>query len=229
MALDPRTIDLIKQFEGCRLTAYLDPVGVLTIGWGYTNNAGYGPGVTVGETWTQTQADTIFEDGVLVFRGQVLALLKRAAKANELGAMTSLAYNIGADVFSRSTCLKRFNAGDTEGAAEALTWFNKADGKVMRGLVRRREAERGLFLGEAHPETHDGPVDEHSASVDEPNRAKSKTLGAASVAAVAGGTGTAISAASGIAPVAQYMLIAIFGVIVLAALFIFRERLKKAF
>ena len=227
MALDPRTLDLIRQFEGCRLTAYLDPVGILTIGWGYTNNAGYGPGVTVGETWTQAQADAMFEEGVLLFRGQVLRLLKRAAKPNELGAMTSLAYNIGAYVFSRSTCLKRFNAGDTKGAAEALVWFNRADGKVMRGLVRRREAERGLFLGDVN--TSDGPVAEHSAAVDEPNRAKSKTLAASSIAAVAGGTGTAISAASGIDPVAQYVLIAVFGVIVLAALLIFRERLKKAF
>ncbi len=140
------TRDLIKRFEGLRLTAYHCSAGVVTIGYGYTNRAGFGPGVKLGDVWSEAQADAMLAAGLSRCADQVLALLTRAPTDNQFGAMVSLAYNIGISAFRKSTCLKRFNAGDIEGAAEALTWFNQADGKVLQGLVRRREAESDLFL-----------------------------------------------------------------------------------
>lgn len=138
--LNKATIDLIKRFEGCRLEAYQDIVGVWTIGYGHTKTAK--PGLT----WTQEHADTQLELEANQYAEEVADRLQVPYTPNELGAMTSLAYNIGLGAFTRSTCLDRFNGGDKEGAAEALTWFNKAGGKTVRGLVRRRAAEKELFL-----------------------------------------------------------------------------------
>ena len=88
----------------------------------------------------------MLRQGLERFAAQIRPLFKRAPTENQFGAMVSHAYNIGVGAFSRSTCLRRFNDGDAEGAAEALTWFNKAGGRVLRGLTRRRDAERELFL-----------------------------------------------------------------------------------
>lgn len=146
MKINQATIDLIKEFEGLRLKAYHDPVGILTIGYGYTNAAGYGDGVKLGDVWTKEKAEAMLVEGLEVFAAQIRPMFKRQPNENQFGAMLSLAYNIGAGAFGRSTCLKQFNAGNIARAADALTWFNKAGGKVLRGLDRRREAEKQLFL-----------------------------------------------------------------------------------
>lgn len=146
MNINQATVDLVKEFEGLRLKAYRDPVGVVTIGYGYTNRAGFGPGVDMGDVWTEDRAEEMLRKGLDVFADQIRPHFTREPNENQFGAMLSLTYNIGAGAFADSTCLRRFNEGDEEGAAEALTWFNKAGGKVLRGLVRRREAERQLFL-----------------------------------------------------------------------------------
>lgn len=182
MRINQATVDLVKEFEGLELHAYRDPVSVVTIGYGYTNNAGFGPGVEMGDVWTEEQAENMLWKGLEVFAAEITPLFKRKPTDNQFGAMLSLAYNIGTGAFARSTCLKRFNAGDDEGAAEALTWFNKAGGKVLRGLVRRREAERALFLT-------DSPVSINDGSAARPDKEKemtsSTTLGAGFVAFLA--------------------------------------------
>ena len=146
MRVNQATIDLVKRFEGLELEAYRDPVGVWTIGYGHSERAGYGPMPGPGMTITQAEAEALLAEGLERFAQRVGPLLKRKPTENQFGAMVSLAYNIGVGAFSKSTCLRRFNAGDIDGAADALTWFNKAGGKVLRGLVRRREEERDLFL-----------------------------------------------------------------------------------
>lgn len=148
MRITQKTIDLVKRFEGKELSAYIDPVGVLTIGYGYTNRAGFGPGVRTGDTWTEIQAEEMLREGLELFGNEIKPLFSRVPNDNQFGAFVSLAYNIGTTAFAKSTALRRFNAGDTAGAADAMTWFNKAGGKVLRGLVRRREAERQMFLDE---------------------------------------------------------------------------------
>lgn len=138
-------VALIKQFEGCRLAAYPDPAtggDPWTIGWGAT-----GAGIRPGVKWTQAQADDRLALDVGRFMSAVRSVLKRPAADNELGAMTSLAYNIGATAFKNSTLLRLFNSGDRIGAAKQFDVWRKANGKVMNGLVNRRAAERRVFEG----------------------------------------------------------------------------------
>ena len=135
---------LIKKWEGCRLTAYPDPAtggDPWTIGWGSTGK-GIGPGVQ----WTLEQADDRLSRDVGQFMGSVERMLRVKPEPNELGAMTSLAYNIWLGNFRSSTLLRKYNAGDKKGAAAEFLRWNRAAGKVMRGLTNRRADERGVFL-----------------------------------------------------------------------------------
>jgi lysozyme len=146
MGIGEKGVKLIKDFEGCKLTAYLCPAKVWTVGYGAT-----GQGIKQGTTWTQQQA----EDD-LKRRGNILALwldgqLKRPANQNQKDAMISLIYNIGQSAFKNSSVLRHFNDGKTQMASDAFLLWNKAtlNGKkeVLAGLQRRREAERNLFNG----------------------------------------------------------------------------------
>jgi lysozyme len=139
-------VALIKEFEGCHLDAYPDPGtggDPWTIGWGST-----GPGIRKGVKWTQAQADERLAQDVDRFLTGVFAAINKATvtpSPAELGAMTSLAYNIGLRAFEQSTLLRLYNAGNRAGAAAQFLRWNRAGGKVMRGLTRRREAEKALF------------------------------------------------------------------------------------
>lgn len=166
MKINKATVDLVKKFEGLKLKAYICPAGIVTIGYGYTNRAGFGPGVRMGDVWTEEMADEMLHEGLERFSRQMIPMFKRQPTENQFGAFVSLAYNIGIGAFSKSTALRRFNAGDIEGAAEALTWFNKAGGKVLRGLVRRREAEKALFLlGDVSPAAQPTPKREIGGNI----------------------------------------------------------------
>jgi len=146
MRINDATVSLVKEFEGKRLEAYPDPVGIWTIGYGHSEHAPFGPKPVKGMKISEAEAEDLLRKGLDHFGEGVRKLLTRPANENEFGAMVSLAYNIGLGAFAKSTCLRRFNAGDTAGAAEALQWFNKAGGKVLNGLVRRRGAEAELML-----------------------------------------------------------------------------------
>jgi GH24 family phage-related lysozyme (muramidase) len=138
-------IELIKRWEGCRLTAYQDSVGVWTIGYGLTSAAGLGP-VRKGMTITQQQADDYLVRALVSYEAAVTRVLARSPNENQFAAMVSLCYNIGPGAFAKSSIAKRFNVGDAAGAADAFRLWNKAGGKVLQGLVNRREDERKLFL-----------------------------------------------------------------------------------
>jgi lysozyme len=145
MNIDPRAIDLVKLFEGCELKAYRDPVGIITIGYGTTAAAGVGIDPQIGMVITQAEADMYLMRGLEKFAASIAPMINNPNPA-EFGAFLSLAYNIGPDAFKRSTCLRQFNAGNKQAAADAILMWNKSGGKVLPGLVRRREAERALFL-----------------------------------------------------------------------------------
>lgn len=135
---------LTRKWEGCKLQAYPDPATggkPWTIGWGST-----GPGIEKGTVWTQAQADARHKWDLENFMIGVKAAVKKPATAGQLGAMTSLAYNIGIGAFRGSTLLRLFNAGDAKGAADQFPRWNRANGKVMEGLTRRRNDERREFL-----------------------------------------------------------------------------------
>lgn len=134
---------MIKHWEGCRLTAYLDPADVPTIGYGDT-----GQRVRLGQTITQAEADArLLERVVREFEPGVLGAIKRSMTQYELDAMVSLAYNIGVGAFSSSTLVRKFNAGDRDGASAQFRVWRKAGGRVLLGLERRRVAEQALFDG----------------------------------------------------------------------------------
>ena len=145
-AANAATIELIKRWEGRRLHAYQDSAGVWTIGYGTTSMAGIGIQVTPGMTITDDQAEEFLNAALQKFADKIQGYFKREPTPNQFGAMLSLAYNIGTGAFANSTCLRRFNEGDFQGAAEALTWFNKCRGVTLQGLVNRRSDERQLFL-----------------------------------------------------------------------------------
>lgn len=148
---------LIRAFEGKRLTGYLDAVKIPTIGWGHTEMAGgmisYASGekttkVIVGGSISESEARRIHERDMLQFETGVFNLLKRSPRQAEYDAMVSLAFNVGIDAFGKSSILRKLNAGDAQGAGDAFLMWNKAGGKVLAGLTRRRNAERALFLGD---------------------------------------------------------------------------------
>ena len=139
-----RATALIKQFEGCRLAAYPDPGSggdPWTIGHGAT-----GPGIHKGVTWTQAQADARLAEDVAKFARCVNDAIGTAPTTDgQRAAMISLAYNIGLGALRESTLLKLHKAGEFIGAANQFSRWNRASGKVMAGLSRRREAEAAEY------------------------------------------------------------------------------------
>ena len=145
MKISRTGIELIKKWEGVRLKAYRCSAGVLTIGYGHTSAAG-APQVTEGMTISQQDADDILGRDLVKYEAAVQNTLTRSANQNQFDACVSLCFNIGPAAFAKSSVARRFNEGDAMGAADAFRFWNKAGGKVITGLVRRRDDERALFL-----------------------------------------------------------------------------------
>ena len=153
--VSPAGVALMHHFESCRLDAYPDPGSAdghpWTIGWGAT-----GPGISRGVKWTQAQADARFAQDLAKFEDGVTRLLTGAPTTQaQFDALVSLAYNIGLDEdadtiaegLGDSTLLRKHKAGDYEGAAKAFRSWRFNDGREMKGLVRRREAEAKHYRG----------------------------------------------------------------------------------
>jgi len=144
---------LVRSFEGCRLVAYddLDPDrvlrpgdrlrGTLTIGHGHT-----GPDVHIGQRITAEEAERLLAADLAEAERGVAALARPPLSDNAFAALVSLAFNIGLGSLGRSTLLRRLNAGDSLGAAAEFARWNKAGGRVLAGLTRRRAAEAALLL-----------------------------------------------------------------------------------
>ena len=217
------TIALIKSFEGCRLTAYKDIAGVWTIGYGLTTGALPGVSVSQGMVITQMQAEEYLTQTLEIFGNKILPMMTRKPTPNQFGAMLSLAYNAGTGGFRKSTVLRKFNADNLSDAAAAFAMWNKAGGKIVRGLVRRRAAESALFLADSNDQVYADAV-----TVDEPtNTASGSTTMQASVVTVGSGVGAAVTAVSSLDSAAQYVVLGFAGLVVLAGLWVARERLKK--
>ncbi|MDP2259077.1 MAG: lysozyme [Caulobacter sp.] len=154
-----RGIDLIHSFEQLRLTAYKDPGSrnglPITCGWGTTRDEDGGP-IPLGAVWTKEKADRLFARDLAEFERGVNQLLAGAPTTqNQFDALVSFAYNVGLDIdddtiaegLGDSTLLRKHRAGDFAGARAQFAAWNKNDGKVMNGLVRRRAAEAALYGG----------------------------------------------------------------------------------
>ena len=133
-------LPLIGGWEGKRNDAYLDLVGVPTICFGHTK------GVSLGDHMTDAQCAALLRSEVLEYREGLHGYFSADTKTQRLpaardAAYTSLAYNVGIRGAGSSTATRRLNAGNVAGGCQALTWWNKAGGRVVRGLVRRRADE----------------------------------------------------------------------------------------
>ena len=145
MQTSDKGISLIKEFEGCKLTAYRDSVGVWTIGYGWTQHVDGKP-IRAGMTIKQETAERLLKTGLVSYESDVSRLVKVGLTQGQFDALVSFTYNLGSRSLSTSTLLRKLNAGDYAGAADEFLRWNKAGGKVLNGLTRRREAERALFL-----------------------------------------------------------------------------------
>lgn len=133
-------LNLIKDFEGCKLEAYQDQRGIWTIGVGSTKD------VTKGMTITEEEADQRLLDDLSETVLRVHNLVKVTLNENQQAALESLCFNIGSGNLSESTLLKCLNAGAYQNAADEFLVWDKTNGEQNEGLLRRRKAERELFL-----------------------------------------------------------------------------------
>lgn len=144
MKIGKEGLDLIKSFEGCLLTAYLDIVGVPTIGYGCTE------GVTKEDvqnkrTITKEEAEQMMMDELVQFEEGVTKYVTSKLSQNQFDALVSFSYNLGLAALHGSTLLKLLNSGDVSGAADQFPKWNHAGGNVVAGLTKRRLAEQALF------------------------------------------------------------------------------------
>lgn len=145
MQISNAGISLIKEFEGCRLKAYQDSVGVWTIGYGWTqpvDGRKIGPGMVI----DQATAERLLKCGLVQYEQGVNQLVKVIITQGQFDALVSFSYNLGLRSLSTSTLLRKLNAGDKQGAADEFGKWVNAGGVRLNGLVKRREAERKLFL-----------------------------------------------------------------------------------
>lgn len=164
-------IDLIKQFEGVRLDSYRDSVGVWTVGYGHTASCGEpipGPGVKI----TSQQADMALRKDLNKFEIGVTGLLATPIQQHQFDALVSFAFNVGLGNLKNSTLLKKVNAGDFDRVpAEFLKW-DKAGGRSLPGLTRRRHAEAALFAKVDHA----APIMEEETTAEPDLPTSSKTM-----------------------------------------------------
>lgn len=214
--LNKASLDLIKRWEGCKLKAYKCSAGVWTVGYGLTTNAGLievGPDTTI----TQEEADWYLEKTIENFLAEIKPAITAPINENELGAFTSLAYNIGPTAFRKSSALRHFNAGNKDRVPTSIRMWRKAGGKVVKGLVNRREAEVDLFLT---PVIAEKPAPARTSPV------QSKTM-QASVVQGASAVGGAVAAFQALDGTAQIIAMTGCVLVALMALWIMRERMKK--
>lgn len=132
-------LSLTEQFEGCRFTAYLDSGGIPTIGYGHTHD------VSIRDTCSQEQADLWLQEDIQNSVHEVNRLVKVQLTQGEFDALVDFVFNCGSGNFARSTLLVDLNAGNYAAAALQFDAWDKCDGSIVAGLLRRRQAETGEF------------------------------------------------------------------------------------
>ena len=141
MKISQEGLALIKKFEGCKLESYKCAAGVWTIGYGSTK------GIKEGMSITQEKAEELLLEDVSIFEDNVLDSVTMPLSQHQFDALVSWTFNLGGANLKASTMLKKLNAGEYEEVPSQMKRWNKAGGKVLQGLIRRREAESLLFEG----------------------------------------------------------------------------------
>ena len=142
MQISTEGISLIKKFEGCELESYQCAAGVWTIGFGSTHN------IEEGMNISKDRAEELLLEDIAEFEESVLESVDMPMSQHQFDALVSWTFNLGPSNLKASTMLKVLNKGDYEDVPEQIKRWNKAGGKVLDGLIRRREAEALLFSGE---------------------------------------------------------------------------------
>lgn len=146
MTTSPIGRKLIEEFEGFSPSAYKDQNGIPTIAYGHTS------GVHMGQTCNITQAEQFLADDLKTAEAAINDLVRVPLTQNQFDALVSLVYNIGRGNFACSTVLRSLNENQYLAASAAILMWNRIGGEVNAGLVRRRQAERNLFLSPVGPE-----------------------------------------------------------------------------
>jgi lysozyme len=133
-------IALVAYYEGYKPQAYVDPVGIVTVCYGHTATA------RLGQSFTQAQCDTMLRSDLAVAERAVKRRVLVDLGQPQFDALVSLTYNVGEGNFATSTLLRTLNKGDYCGAARQFPRWNRAGGRVLPGLTKRRLAEQALFL-----------------------------------------------------------------------------------
>ena len=141
MKISQEGIALIKKFEGCELEAYKCPAGVWTIGYGHTKD------VKEGDRINKDEANYLLEEEMIEYEGYINDIVEVPLEQNQFDALTSWVYNLGSSNLMSSTMLTLLNEGKYDEVPQQIKRWNKAGGKVLDGLVLRREAEALLFEG----------------------------------------------------------------------------------
>lgn len=230
MKMTPQGLELIKSFEGLSLKAYRCPANVLTIGYGHTSVAG-APKVSIGMTITKDEAEQILIRDLRQYEDAVRQAVKVPINDNMFSALVSFCYNVGPSNFKSSSVLKEVNAKRFDLVPSRLALWNKANGKVLQGLVRRRAAEGDLFADEMD----NTPV--HFSDAIEPSPGKPAIQSTTNIAAVAVGAAGAVSTAAEVSKNVNtiqeslgpnLLFIALGAVIVLGAAYIIYERVQRS-
>jgi len=140
MKTSKKGIELIKKYEGLKLKAYKCPAGVWTIGYGHTKN------VKQGDVITEVQAEILLIYDLNDFENCIKKNVRIPLTQNQFDALVSFCFNVGCGNFLKSTLLKKLNEGKIAEAAKEFLKWNKADGKELAGLTKRRQEEMELFL-----------------------------------------------------------------------------------
>lgn len=173
--------NLIKKWEQLRLEAYKPTKDdVWTIGWGHTK------GVVPGQTITEVQAQKFFDEDVAWVEAFMAKHIKVGLSQNQYDALASWVFNIGETNAAKSTLVRKLNAKDYEGAARELPRWNKQNGKVLKGLTKRRAEEMEYFLAH-HPSTALGNVKPDAVTPLKPLTSSKETLGGLLMALVGAG------------------------------------------
>jgi lysozyme len=139
MKISEDGLELIKKFEGCETTAYQDSVGVWTIGFGHTK------GVEEGQTCSVEDAESMLADEMDEYEGYVNNMVKVELQQHEFDALVAWVYNLGPTNLGESTMLKVLNGGQFDRVPDEMNRWTRAGGKILEGLVRRRQAESLMF------------------------------------------------------------------------------------
>lgn len=147
MRLGSKGLELIKSFEGFYSKPYLDPIGIPTIGYGATYYPNKKKVTMKDKPLTEKEASDLLKEMMVTYENDVKRLVKRELNQNQFDALVSFTYNLGSANLGKSTLLKKINANPCDKTIkdEFLKW-NKAGGKVLNGLTRRRNAEAELYF-----------------------------------------------------------------------------------